>query len=65
MREIFAAKDTGMTWEEFIGFLAATSHPKRTQTLEEVAAAAVLAASDRAAALTGTTLNLTMGATAD
>jgi NAD(P)-dependent dehydrogenase (short-subunit alcohol dehydrogenase family) len=65
MREVFAAKDTGMTWEQFTGFLAATSHPKRTQTLEEVAAAAVLVASDRASALTGTIVNLTMGATAD
>jgi NAD(P)-dependent dehydrogenase (short-subunit alcohol dehydrogenase family) len=65
MREVFAAKDTGMTWEAFTGFLAATSHPQRTQTLDEVAAAAVLVASDRASALTGTVVNLTMGATVD
>jgi NAD(P)-dependent dehydrogenase (short-subunit alcohol dehydrogenase family) len=65
MRQVFAAKDTGMTWEQFTGFLAASSHPKRTQSLEEVAAAAVLVASDRASALTGTVVNLTMGAAAD
>jgi NAD(P)-dependent dehydrogenase (short-subunit alcohol dehydrogenase family) len=65
MRQVFAAKDTGMTWEQFTGFLAASSHPKRTQSLEEVADAAVLVASDRASALTGTVVNLTMGAAAD
>jgi NAD(P)-dependent dehydrogenase (short-subunit alcohol dehydrogenase family) len=65
MREVFAAKDTGLTWEQFTGYLATTSHPKRTQTLDEVANAAVLIASDRASGLTGTTVNLTMGAGAD
>lgn len=65
MREVFAAKHGGLTWDQFTGALAASSHPRRTQTLDEVAAAAVFAASDRASALTGTTVNLTMGATAD
>jgi NAD(P)-dependent dehydrogenase (short-subunit alcohol dehydrogenase family) len=65
MREVFAAKDMGLTWEQFIGYLTATSHPKRTQTLAEVGSVAAWLASDRASGLTGTTVNLTMGATPD
>jgi NAD(P)-dependent dehydrogenase (short-subunit alcohol dehydrogenase family) len=65
MREVFAAKDMGLTWDQFTGYLANTSHPKRTQTLTEVGSAAAWLASDRASGLTGTTVNLTMGATPD
>ncbi len=36
-------------------------HPRRLLTLDEVAGAAVFLACDQASALTGTTLNLTMG----
>jgi NAD(P)-dependent dehydrogenase (short-subunit alcohol dehydrogenase family) len=65
MREVFDLKAgaTGLTWEQFEGALAATSHTRRVMALEEVASMAVLVASDRASGLTGTTVNLTMGAT--
>jgi NAD(P)-dependent dehydrogenase (short-subunit alcohol dehydrogenase family) len=65
MREVFAAKALGITWEQFEAGLAASAHTRRTQTLEEVASAAAFLASDRARGLTGTTVNLTMGAAAD
>ena len=67
MREVFEmkAKATGMAWEQFAGYLAGTTHPKRVMTLEEVANVAAFAASDKASGLTGTTLNLTMGSLDD
>jgi NAD(P)-dependent dehydrogenase (short-subunit alcohol dehydrogenase family) len=67
MREVFElkAKPKGMSWEQFNGFLASTMHPRRVMVLEEVANMAVLMASDRASAITGTTVNMTMGAVAD
>jgi NAD(P)-dependent dehydrogenase (short-subunit alcohol dehydrogenase family) len=65
MREVFDAKPRGMSWEEFQAYLASTSHPRRTQTLAEVASAAAFLASDHARGLTGTTVNLTMGGVAD
>jgi NAD(P)-dependent dehydrogenase (short-subunit alcohol dehydrogenase family) len=65
MREVFELKaaSSGMTWEQFEGALAGSAHTGRVMALEEVSAMAVLAASDRASGLTGTTVNLTMGAT--
>ena len=66
MREVFDAKPrTGMTWEQFQGYLAGTTHPRRVMALQEVANMAVLMASDGASGLTGTTVNLTMGGVAD
>jgi NAD(P)-dependent dehydrogenase (short-subunit alcohol dehydrogenase family) len=67
MREAFELKAarSGMTWEQFQTFLANWSHPKRVMTLQELANAAVFAASDQASGLTGTTLNLTMGGASD
>lgn len=66
MRDIYELKvASAMTWEQFQAGLAATMHSRRTQTLAEVGDAAVLAASDRAGGLTGTTVNLTLGSTAD
>ncbi|MDE2448271.1 MAG: SDR family oxidoreductase [Gammaproteobacteria bacterium] len=67
MREVFElkAKPAGMAWEQFAGYLAGTTHPKRVMTLEEVANVAAFAASDKASGLTGTTLNLTMGSLDD
>jgi NAD(P)-dependent dehydrogenase (short-subunit alcohol dehydrogenase family) len=72
MREVFQAKVSAlssgraaMTFEQFQTFLANWSHPRRTMKVEEVAAMAVLMASDKASAMTGTTVNLTMGAVAD
>lgn len=56
---------TGMTWEQFQEFLASRTHPKRLMTLAEMANAAAFLASDRATGLTGTTVNLTLGALDD
>jgi NAD(P)-dependent dehydrogenase (short-subunit alcohol dehydrogenase family) len=63
MREVYdlKAKATGMTWEEFTGYLASTTHPRRVMTLEEMANVAAFMASDKASGMTGTTVNLTMG----
>jgi NAD(P)-dependent dehydrogenase (short-subunit alcohol dehydrogenase family) len=67
IREVYdiKAKATGMTWEEFQGYLAGTTHPRRVMALEEVANLAVFMASDRASGMTGTTVNLTMGSLDD
>jgi NAD(P)-dependent dehydrogenase (short-subunit alcohol dehydrogenase family) len=62
MTEVFDIKaKTAMTWEQFQGHLASTTHPRRVMTLEEVASMAVFMASDKASGMTGTTVNLTMG----
>jgi enoyl-[acyl-carrier-protein] reductase (NADH) len=67
MREAFEIKGwlANMTWEQFAGYLANMSHPKRVMTLDEVANMAAFAASDRASGLTGTTINLSMGSLDD
>jgi NAD(P)-dependent dehydrogenase (short-subunit alcohol dehydrogenase family) len=65
MKEVFEAKATGMTWEQFQAYLAGTTHPRRVMTLEEVANMAVFLASDKASGVTGTTVNLTMGSLDD
>jgi NAD(P)-dependent dehydrogenase (short-subunit alcohol dehydrogenase family) len=66
MREVFDLKANGaLSWEGFEGALAGTTHPGRVMRLEEVANAAVFAASDRASGLTGTSINLTMGSLDD
>jgi NAD(P)-dependent dehydrogenase (short-subunit alcohol dehydrogenase family) len=67
MEEVFdvKAKASGMTWDQFTGYLAGTTHPRRVMTLEEVANTAVFMASDKASGMTGTTVNLTMGSLDD
>jgi NAD(P)-dependent dehydrogenase (short-subunit alcohol dehydrogenase family) len=65
LREVFAAKPRGFTYEQFEAQLAASTHPRRVQRVAEVANMAVFLASDRASAITGTTVNLTMGSAAD
>lgn len=62
MREAYEAKaqPSGLTWEQFQGYLAGTTHPRRVLTLAEVVDMAVVMASDRASGMTGTTVNLTM-----
>jgi NAD(P)-dependent dehydrogenase (short-subunit alcohol dehydrogenase family) len=67
MKEVFEikGKPAGMTWEQFTGYLASTTHPKRVMTLDEVAKVAAFVASDKASGLTGTTVNLTMGSLDD
>jgi NAD(P)-dependent dehydrogenase (short-subunit alcohol dehydrogenase family) len=67
MKEAFdiRAKSTGMTMEQFQGYLAGTTHPRRVMVLEEVANMAVFMASDKASGMTGTIVNMTMGALHD
>ena len=65
MQEIFEFKPSGMTWEQFQGYLASTTHTRRVMTLEEMANMAAFMASDKASGMTGTTVNLTMGSLDD
>jgi NAD(P)-dependent dehydrogenase (short-subunit alcohol dehydrogenase family) len=67
IREVYEmkAKTTGITWEQFQGYLASTTHPQRVMALEEVANMAVFMASDKASGMTGTIVNLTMGSLDD
>ena len=59
------AKASGVTWEAFQEALASKTHPRRLMTLLEVANVAAFLASDQASGMTGTTVNLTMGALDD
>lgn len=67
IKEVFEikGKPAGMAWEQFAGYLAGTTHPKRAMRLDEVANVATFAASDKASGLTGTILNLSMGSLDD
>jgi NAD(P)-dependent dehydrogenase (short-subunit alcohol dehydrogenase family) len=66
MREVFDAKpSSGLTFEGFRDALVATTHPRRVLAVDELADVAALTASDRASAMTGTIVNLTMGALDD
>jgi len=67
MAEVHALKSkaTGLTWEQFRDRLIGSTHTRRALTAEDVADVAALCASDSASALTGTAVNLSMGALAD
>jgi enoyl-[acyl-carrier-protein] reductase (NADH) len=67
MWEVFDIKGPrmGLTWEQFNGYLAGTTHPRRVMALQEVANVAAFMASDKASGMTGTTVNLTMGSLDD
>jgi NAD(P)-dependent dehydrogenase (short-subunit alcohol dehydrogenase family) len=65
MKDVFKLKASGATYEQFQGYLAGTTHPRRVMRLEEVADVAVFMASDKASGMTGTTVNLTMGSLDD
>ena len=67
MRELheIRAKTSGITWDQFQGFLANDTHPRRVMTLAEMANVAAFAASGKASGMTGTTVNLTMGSLDD
>ena len=67
MKELFEVKmkATGMTWEQFTGYLAGTTHSRRVMVLDEVANMAAFMASDGASGMTGTLVNMTMGALDD
>jgi NAD(P)-dependent dehydrogenase (short-subunit alcohol dehydrogenase family) len=58
-------KGSGMTWEQFQGYLVGTTHPRRVMRLDEVANMAVFMACDKASGMTGTIVNLTMGSLDD
>jgi hypothetical protein len=62
IREIFEirAKKDGVTWEQFIGYLAGMTHPKRVMTLAEMAEVAAFVASDKASGMMAI-VNLSMG----
>ena len=59
------AKASEMTWEQFQELLAGRTHTRRLSTLAEMANVAVFMASDQASAMTGTTVNMTMGSLDD
>ena len=67
MREVcdLKAKATGLTWEQFQGYLASTTHPRRVMRLAELANVAAFMASEKASGMTGTIVNLTMGSLDD
>lgn len=54
-------KAQGVTFEQFHAIMESMTHRHRLTTLEELANAAVFAASDEGSAITGTVLNLTAG----
>jgi NAD(P)-dependent dehydrogenase (short-subunit alcohol dehydrogenase family) len=65
--EAFAARaeQLGMSPDQFLEALASRTHPRRLMTLEEMANTAAFLVSDKASGMTGTTVNLTMGALDD
>ena len=67
MREVYdlKAKASGMTWEQFQGYLASTTHSRRVMTLAELGNVAAFMASEKASGMTGTIVNLTMGSLDD
>jgi len=68
MKELYDIKAKamgGISWEQFQGYLANMSHPKRVMKLAELANVAAFVASDKASGMMGTTVNLTMGSLDD
>jgi NAD(P)-dependent dehydrogenase (short-subunit alcohol dehydrogenase family) len=59
------AKAGGITRQQFQSMIETMTHRKRSTLLQELTDVAVFAASDRAAALTGTVVNLTGGIAVD
>jgi NAD(P)-dependent dehydrogenase (short-subunit alcohol dehydrogenase family) len=66
IREVFNLKAAKlMTWEQWQEGLASRTHARRLTTLAEVADVAAFVASDKASGMTGTTVNLSLGALDD
>jgi NAD(P)-dependent dehydrogenase (short-subunit alcohol dehydrogenase family) len=63
MKEVYElkAKGSGMTYDQFQGYLAGMTHARRVMTLAEVGNVAAFMASDKASGMTGSTVNMTMG----
>jgi NAD(P)-dependent dehydrogenase (short-subunit alcohol dehydrogenase family) len=67
MRQVYEVnvKKSGLSWEQFKGFLDVSTHRGRASDLQEVANMAVFIASDKASGMTGTAVNMTLGALDD
>jgi NAD(P)-dependent dehydrogenase (short-subunit alcohol dehydrogenase family) len=67
MRSVYEKKRAtmGASWDQFQAFLANTAHSRRVMVMDELTHMAVFIASDKASGMTGTTVNLTMGAASD
>jgi NAD(P)-dependent dehydrogenase (short-subunit alcohol dehydrogenase family) len=67
IKEVFDlhAKAWGITWDQFQELIASRSHGRRLTTLAEMANMAAFMASDQASGMTGTTVNLSLGALDD
>jgi len=66
MQQVFKAKAAKlMTWEQWLEGMASRTHARRLSTLAEVGNTAAFLASDLASGLTGTTVNLSLGALDD
>ena len=67
IQEVFGihAKAYGMTWQQFHDVVAGKNHRRGLASLAEMANVAAFMASDSASAMTGTTVNLSMGALDD
>ncbi|GAC1456318.1 MAG: SDR family oxidoreductase [Steroidobacteraceae bacterium] len=67
IKEVFGihARACGLTAEQFHEVVAGKNHRRRLATLSETANVAAFMASDAASAMTGTTVNLSMGALDD
>jgi hypothetical protein len=63
IKEVFGlhANTWRISWEQFQELIASRTHARRLSSLAEMANMAVLAASDQASGLTGTTVNLSLG----
>ncbi len=63
IKEVFGihANALGLSWEQFHEIIASKNHRRRLPTLAELANVAVFMASDKASAMTGTIVNLSMG----
>lgn len=65
MRDVHETKMASLPYEQFEAFLAGNTHRKSAMRVEELANVAAFAASDRASGMSGTTVNLSIGALAD
>jgi hypothetical protein len=59
--DIAAAKAYGITSERFQNLIADRNHIRRLPTLQELAEVAALVASDKASAMGGTPVNMSLG----
>jgi NAD(P)-dependent dehydrogenase (short-subunit alcohol dehydrogenase family) len=62
-KEVFGlhAKARGISWEQFHDLIAGKNHRRRLPTLAEMVNVAAFVASDEASAMSGTTVNLSLG----